>query len=108
ATALVAIAETAYVGILGTLPLAGLALVFPMVMLQQTMSAGAMGGGISSAISRALGAGDAARAEKLAQYAFLIGAAAGLAFFAVFQLWGPAIYRLLGGRGGVLDEALAY
>jgi hypothetical protein len=39
ATALVAIAETVYVGILGTLPLAGLALVFPMVMLQQTMAA---------------------------------------------------------------------
>ena len=108
ATALVAIAETAYVGILGTLPLAGLALVFPMVMLQQTMSAGAMGGGISSAISRALGAGDVPRAAKLAQHAFLIGAGAGLTFFALFQLFGSAIYGLLGGRGGVLAEALAY
>ena len=108
ATALVAIAETVYVGILGTLPLAGLALVFPMVMLQQTMSAGAMGGGISSAVSRALGAGDAVRAAALAQHAFLIGAAAGLTFFALFQLFGPAIYSLLGGRGGVLAEALAY
>jgi putative MATE family efflux protein len=108
ATAIVAIAETVYVGVLGTLPLAGLALVFPMVMLQQTMSAGAMGGGISSAISRALGAGDAARAAALAQHAFLIGAAAGLVFFALFRLFGPAIYGLLGGRGGVLAEALAY
>ena len=108
ATALVAIAETVYVGILGTLPLAGLALVFPMVMLQQTMSAGAMGGGISSAVSRALGAGDAVRAAALAQHAFLIGAAAGLTFFALFQLFGPAIYSLLGGRSGVLAEALAY
>ncbi len=108
ATALVAIAETAYVGLLGKLPLAGLALVFPMVMLQQTMSAGAMGGGISSAISRALGAGDVDRAATLAQHAFLIGAAAGLTFFALFQLFGPAIYRLLGGRDGVLAEALTY
>ena len=108
ATALVAIAETVYVGILGTLPLAGLALVFPMVMLQHTMSAGAMGGGISSAVSRALGAGDVARAAALAQHAFLIGAAAGLTFFAIFQLFGPSIYSLLGGRGGVLAEALAY
>ncbi len=108
ATALVAIAETAYVGLLGALPLAGLALVFPMVMLQQTMSAGAMGGGISSAISRALGAGEVERAARLAQHAFLIGAAAGLSFFAIFQLAGPAIYSLLGGRGGVLAEALAY
>jgi len=108
ATALVAIAETAYVGLLGKLPLAGLALVFPMVMLQQTMSAGAMGGGISSAISRALGAGDVARAATLAQHAFLIGAAAGLTFFTLFQLFGPAIYSLLGGRDGVLREALTY
>jgi putative MATE family efflux protein len=108
ATALVAIAETAYVGILGTLPLAGLALVFPMVMLQQTLSAGAMGGGISSAISRALGAGNLDRAAALAQHAFLIGSSVGLAFFALFQLAGPAIYSLLGGRDGVLAEALAY
>lgn len=108
ATALVAIAETAYVGILGTLPLAGLALVFPMVMLQQTMSAGAMGGGISSAISRALGGGDVARAAALAQHAFLIGATAGLTFLVLFQLFGRSIYTLLGGRGGVLAEALAY
>jgi putative MATE family efflux protein len=108
ATALVAVAETAYVGILGTLPLAGLALVFPMVMLQQTMSAGAMGGGISSAISRALGAGNAERAANLAQHAFLIGALAGLFFFVLFQLAGRSIYALLGGRDGVLAEALAY
>lgn len=108
ATALVAIAETSYVGLLGTLPLAGLALVFPMVMLQQMMSSGAMGGGISSAISRALGAGDAVRAAALAQHAFLIGSSAGLFFFALFQLAGPAIYGLLGGRDGVLPEALAY
>jgi len=108
ATALVAIAETVYVGLLGTLPLAGLALVFPMVMLQQTMSAGAMGGGISSAISRALGAGNADRAAALAQHAFLIGGSAGLFFFILFQLAGPAIYALLGGSDGVLAEALAY
>jgi tripartite-type tricarboxylate transporter receptor subunit TctC len=44
ATTLVAIAETVYVGMLGLPQLAGIALVFPMVMLQQMMSAGAMGG----------------------------------------------------------------
>ena len=65
----VAIAETTYVGILGTAQLAAIALVFPMVMLMQMLSAGAMGGGVSSAISRALGAGDEARAEALALHA---------------------------------------
>src|SRR3954464_9558622 len=47
-TALVAVAETSYIGRLGTEPLAGIALVFPFVMLTQMMSAGAMGGGVSS------------------------------------------------------------
>ena len=43
AGALVTIAETSYIGYLGTFPLAGIALVFPMVMLQQMISAGSMG-----------------------------------------------------------------
>jgi len=41
---LVAVAETSYIGRLGTEPLAGIALVFPFAMLTQMMSAGAMGG----------------------------------------------------------------
>lgn len=108
ATALVAIAETAYVGLLGIAELAGIALVFPMVMLQQMMSAGAMGGGVSSAISRALGAGDSVRAQALARHAVLIGAVLGLAFTGVFLALGPAIFQALGGRGPALDKALAY
>ena len=44
-TVLVGIAETYYVGRLGTTPLAAMALVFPFAMLTQMMSAGAMGGG---------------------------------------------------------------
>jgi putative MATE family efflux protein len=108
ATALVAVAETAYAGRLGTVELAGMALVFPFVMLQQMMSAGAMGGAISSAVSRALGAGDTARAAALALHAALIGLGAGLVFSAVFLLAGPAIFRLLGGRGAALAAADAY
>ena len=105
---LVAIAETAYVGVFGTTALASLALVFPMVMLQQMMSAGAMGGGISSAISRAIGGGHTDRAAALALHAICIGAAAGIVFTVLFLVFGPAIYRTLGGRTEVLDGALAY
>jgi len=43
----VGLVETYFVGKLGTAALAGVALVFPLVMLMQMMSAGAMGGGIS-------------------------------------------------------------
>jgi Na+-driven multidrug efflux pump len=49
----VGLIETYFVAKLGTDALAGVALVFPVLM--QGMSAGAIGGGISSAIARALG-----------------------------------------------------
>ncbi|MFG3595969.1 MATE family efflux transporter [Bradyrhizobium sp. RDI18] len=107
-TTLVAVAETLYIGRLGTEPLAGIALVFPFVMLTQMMSAGAMGGGVSSAISRALGAGDRDRAATLALHAAMIGACAGLFFTAMMLAFGHAFYALLGGRGGVLEQAMQY
>ena len=108
ATALVAVAETSYIGRLGVEPLAGIALLFPFVMLTQMMSAGAMGGGVSSAISRALGAGNRERAATLALHAAIIGASAGLFFTVTMLVFGRAFYALLGGRGGVLDQAMQY
>jgi Na+-driven multidrug efflux pump len=67
-----------------------------------------MGGGVSSAISRALGAGDEARASALALHALAIGAGTGLFFSLLFVLFGRALFALLGGRGAVLDQAMAY
>lgn len=107
-TVLVGIAETRYVGLLGTAPLAAMALVFPFAMLVQMMSAGAMGGGVSSAVSRALGAGDAVRARTLAVHAVVIGVAVGLATTLLLIVFGPALYRFLGGSGEVLAEAVRY
>lgn len=107
-TVLVGIAETRYVGLLGTAPLAAMALVFPFAMLVQMMSAGAMGGGVSSAVSRALGAGDAARARTLALHAVVIGVVAGAVTSVVLIIWGPSLYRFLGGSGAVLAEATRY
>jgi putative MATE family efflux protein len=107
-TTLVAVAETSYIGRLGTEPLAGIALVFPFAMLTQMMSAGAMGGGVTSAISRALGAGDRDRAATLALHAVMIGACAGLFFTVTMLAFGRAFYTMLGGRGGVLEQAMQY
>jgi putative MATE family efflux protein len=107
-TTLVAVAETAYIGRLGIEPLAAIALVFPFFMLTQMMSAGAMGGGVSSAISRAIGAGDRDRAATLALHAVMIGLLGGLFFTAVMLLFGRQFFMLLGGRGGVLEQALQY
>ena len=108
ATSLVAIAETSYVGILGTPALAGLALVFPIVMLQQMMSGGAMGGGVSSSIARALGANEEARARSLAVHAAIIGLSAGLVLALIVFVFARPMFAALGGRGPSLDEAVAY
>ncbi|HEY2534402.1 MAG TPA: MATE family efflux transporter [Xanthobacteraceae bacterium] len=104
----VGLAETYFVGKLGTDALAGVALVFPLVMLMQMMSAGAMGGGISSAIARALGAGRRADADALAVHATVIALVFGITFTAAFLAGGPALYTTMGGSGASLSAALTY
>jgi putative MATE family efflux protein len=105
---LVGIAETWYVGQLGTTQLAAMALVFPFAMLTQMMSSGAMGGGVSSAVSRALGAKDTERASALAMHALVIGLIAGITYAVIFITFGPVFYSILGGNGEVLAEANAF
>jgi putative MATE family efflux protein len=100
--------ETYFVARLGTEALAGMALVFPFVMLMQMISAGAMGGGISSAIARALGAGRRDDADALVLHALIIQVGLGAAFSAIMLAFGAPIYRALGGSGGELAAALAY
>src|SRR5579871_2208287 len=104
----VGLIETYFVGQLGTDALAGVALVFPVVMLMQMMSAGAMGGGISSAIARALGAGRRADADALALHAVMIALLLGGFFTALVIGGGPWLYRTMGGDGATLDAALTY
>jgi putative MATE family efflux protein len=104
----VAVADMHFIGRLGTDALAGLALVFPMVMLLQMTSAGAMGGGVSSAVARALGAGHPDAARKLVAHAFVIALGGGLAFTLLLLGTGRALYDLLGGRGEALEQAIRY
>jgi putative MATE family efflux protein len=102
------IAETSYIGRLGVESLAAMALVFPFVMLTMTMSGGAMGGGVASAIARALGAGDTERASTLATHALLNAIGFGLAFMLVMLTFGPHLLEVMGGRGNVLSQAVGY
>jgi len=104
----VVIAETSYIGRIGVEPLAAMALVFPFVILTMTMSGGAMGGGVASAIARALGSGDVDRASALASHALAIGLIFGLTFTVGILIFGPALLEVLGGRGEVLAHAMAY
>ncbi|MFD2856641.1 MATE family efflux transporter [Seohaeicola zhoushanensis] len=101
-------AEVWYVGHLGTAALAGLALAFPMYMLNLMLAAGSMGGAISGAIAQRLGAKDRAGAEALAFHAVVLAVLLSLVSSGVFLLLGPKIYAALGGRESVLANALAY
>jgi putative MATE family efflux protein len=104
----VGLIETYFVAKLGTDALAGVALVFPVLMLMQMMSAGAMGGGISSAIARALGAGRRTDADALVVHALAIAVGFGLLFMLAVLGSGRWLYSAMGGSGASLTAALTY
>jgi putative MATE family efflux protein len=104
----VGLIETYFVARLGTDALAGVTLVFPVLMLMQMMSAGAMGGGISSAIARALGAGRRADADALVVHALAIAVGFGLLFTLAVLGGGQWLYTAMGGSGASLTAALTY
>lgn len=100
--------ETYFVAKLGLDALAGVALVFPLFMLLQMVSAGAMGGGILSAVSRALGSGRVKDANQIVWSAIAVTLVlASLTTFVAVQ-FGPAAYALMGGEGGSLQAAATY
>jgi len=104
----VGLIEAYFIGKLGTDALAGVALVFPALMLMQMMSAGAMGGGISSAIARALGAGRRIDADALVSHALVIAVIFGALFSLGMLAGGRWLYHMMGGHGASLTAALTY
>jgi len=100
--------ETWWVSKLGTDALAGMALVFPGFMMMQMLSAGAIGGGISSAVARALGAGRRADADALVLHAILVNLGLGIVTSVLFLVFGRPLYAAMGGRGESLEAAMTY
>jgi putative MATE family efflux protein len=100
--------ETYFVAKLGTDALAGIALVFPLLMVIQMISAGAMGGGILSGVARALGSNRRDDANVLAWHAVAIAVVLGILTTAAALFGGPRLYALMGGRDGSLAAALTY
>jgi putative MATE family efflux protein len=99
----VGVAEMFYVSFLGTAALAGVTLVFPIMMLMSMMSNGGIGGGVSAAVARAIGARRSDDADALVLHALIVAIVFGLAFTAAMLLFGPTFYAWLGGTGEVLD-----
>src|SRR6202030_1471829 len=104
---MVGIAETYFVSFLGTEALAGVALVFPALMLMQMMSNGGFGGGVAAAVARALGAGRRRDADALVLNALVLALLLGFGFTAIEFLGGRWLFRALGGDRGVLAAAVA-
>lgn len=95
-------------GRLGADALAGVALVLPLSMLMLQMSAGGIGGAVTAAVARALGAGKREEAARLALHGLLIGLVLAGLFALVMLNWGREVYSAMGGKGAALDAALAY
>lgn len=97
-----------FIGRLGPAALAGLALVFPLMMLMQQMANATMGSALSAALARAIGAGRRDDATALATHGLIISMAIAALFTAGFLLAGPALYGVMGGRDDILDAAIQY
>lgn len=97
-----------FLGRLGPEALAGVSLAFPFVMLIQHTAASGMGGGVSSAIARALGAGRRDVADALATHSLYLALGLAAVFGAVLLPAAPIMFRWMGGEGAVLAHALDY
>ena len=106
--AVTATVDAHFVGRLGPEALAGLSLVFPLIMLMQQMANSSMGGAIASAIARAIGAGRHADASALVIHGIVIATGMAAIFASVLLIGGPAIYSLMGGAGDTRAAALEY
>jgi len=108
AQAFVGLIETYFISELGTDALAGIAIVFPVFMLFQMISAGAMGGGILSAIARAIGSGQRDEANSLVWHSAILALVLGVLTSLVLMPFGAPLYGLLGGTGESLKAAILY
>jgi len=104
----IAVVEIFLLSRLGTDVLAGISAVFPIVTLFVAITTVGMGGAISSAVARALGAGNVSEAQALAAHAILLSLIFGAISAAALIFFGPEIYGLLGARGDSLNQALSY
>jgi Na+-driven multidrug efflux pump len=101
-------ADAVFVSWLGSDALAGVAVVFPLFLILQTATASGFGSGVSSAIGRALGAGDHGRAASLAGVAVAIALIGGALTTALMLATGPALYAAMGLSGRPVEMAVLY
>jgi len=104
----IALVEIFFLARLGVDVLAGVSLVFPVLSWIGAVSQGAVGGGVVTAIARALGRGDREFADKLVWCALALAVALG-SLTTIVILWiAPRFYVGVGAQGASLSAALTY
>src|SRR5438445_6878209 len=101
-------ADALFVSWLGSDALAAVAVVFPLFLILQTATASGIGSGVSSAIGRALGAGDHDRAQSVAGVGAAIALIGALVTTTLLLVDGPMLYAAIGLKGAALDMAILY
>lgn len=103
------IADAFFVGTIGTISLASLALVFPLQTLMIMQSGGAMGGGVTSAISRALGRNALTEeVNTLVWHSIVISAFMCCIYTVVFGLLSNYIFAIFTNDSDVISGAVNY
>lgn len=100
--------HTFFVSRLGDDAIAAVSLVFPIALIMMTVVSGGLGMGVASGIARALGAGRPADARGVAEHAMAITLLLSVAGTAATELGGEALFRAMGGRGIVLEQATQF
>ena len=100
--------EIFFAGQLGIIPLAAVAVVFPLVSLAGMIGQGAIGGGVVSALSRSIGSNDINRANFVVWHSIIIYSIISILFFVAFVGFSKHIFSLIGVEEEVVNEALTY
>lgn len=101
------LADTWFVSRLGTEHLAAMGFTFPIVMIVHSIAFG-IGLGVSSCVSRAIGARDHDRVQHLATYGLLLTFAVMSLLAAAGLAWLPHLLKLVGAEGETLRLASGY
>ncbi len=103
----VGLIDAYFIGQLGAAELAAVSFIFPITIAISSLGVGVMVG-INSVISRALGEGDLARAERRANFGVIFALGIGLALgLLLFALLGP-LFRLMQASEALLPLILDY
>tara|TARA_B100000579_G_scaffold91934_1_gene72623 strand:- start:5544 stop:6902 length:1359 start_codon:yes stop_codon:yes gene_type:complete len=104
----VGFAEPFFAGKLGIIQLASVAITYPLVSLSGMIGAGAVGGGVVSALSRSIGKNDLNRANVVIWHSFIIYGVVALIFFIVFVFFSKSLFIAMGAEESVVEKAVGY